>query len=190
MLGTLKMWDPLKIGSRLNARSILRLLILAVMNYFRKKDRQVSRWREPITYRTRVRYRWPVWSESDTWADIWVRFRNCERRNDWWGQSKWWFFKKCKSSSSSKEKGRTNLDISNEQAEDTTREVDVRRTVKNIEMVACAQTYQGMVVRSSKSQKTEESRKRKKGQTVTNNKDKFESVFELVTAKWGLWQSY
>ena len=55
--------------------------------------------------------------------------------------------------------------------------------MKNIEMVACAQTYQGMVVRSSKSQKTEESRKRKKGQTVTNNKDKFESAFELVTAK-------
>ena len=50
-------------------------------------------------------------------------------------------------------------------------------------MVAYAQTYQGMAVRISKSQKIEESSKRKKGQVVTNNKDKFESAFELVTAK-------
>ena len=55
--------------------------------------------------------------------------------------------------------------------------------MKNIEMVAYAQTYQGMTVRISKSQKIEESSKRKKSQVVTNDKDKFESVFGLVTAE-------
>ena len=94
-----------------------------------------------------------------------------------------YFQKSVKNLVPAKKKTGTDQDISNEQTEDATREVDVRETVKNIEMVAYAQTYQGMAVRISKSQKIEESSKRKKSQVVTNDKDKFESVFGLVTAE-------
>ena len=94
-----------------------------------------------------------------------------------------YFPKSVKNPVPAKKKTGTDQDISNEQTEDAIREVDVRETVKNIEMVAYAQTYQGMTVRISKSQKIEESSKRKKGQVVTNDKDKFESVFGLVTAE-------